>query len=258
MKTPINLYNRVRRKFAYLKNNYSFHLNNYLSNIFFGKKVPKYHKFYISLEDNEKLVKMLDNSTQLDWFGADLKDFRFSKRKTFQDNKADYEAYKDMSLYTVWFDIKNSTFLDNFLIKILPKIKDYLNSPFAIVNLRGWKSTPNAKATIFNGRERGAFRMHKDNMPPGHIKCMIYLNPLNEDYGKFQIDEEIFESEKPGLSLLFKNSDFDHQAISGSKYYRYLIELTIMKTFKNVDELKYYPGSPNSLYLKNAFFAYLN
>ncbi len=257
MNRIINFYQRAKRKLLYIKNNYSFHINNYVTNLIYGNVPIKYYKFNTSEEDTEELKKIILNSKELDFLEDEEINFRFYKRKRFQNNSQDYEAYKDMSKYTTWFKLGESEYVEKYLRKVLPIIKEKLNSPCAIVNLRAWKSMANAKTTFHKGRARGAFRMHKDKMPPGHLKCMIYLNPLNNEYGKFQIEEDVIESEKPGMTILFKNSDLDHQAISGNKYFRILIEITIMRTFKNVDELKYYSSSPNSLYLNNAFYAYL-
>ena len=253
----LNLYNRIKRKFFYIKNNYSFYINNFITNIFYGNLFLRYHKFETSKEDVEELKKIITNSKELNFLDKDEKNFQFFKRKRFQNNQLDYEAYKDMSRYTTWFKLSESDFIKSYLKKIVPIIKKNIKSPCSIVNLRAWRSKPNSKATFHKGRERGAFRMHKDKMPPGHLKCMIYLNPLDDKHGKFQIEDQVFESDKPGISILFRNSDFDHQAISGNEYYRLVIEITIMRTFININELKYYSSSPNSLYLKNAFLAYV-
>ena len=40
--------------------------------------------------------------------------------------------------------------------------------------------------------------MHTDGFPPGHIKCMIYLQPLDEDHGLFELDEKKIKYDKPG------------------------------------------------------------
>ena len=73
-----------------------------------------------------------------------------------QNNQLDYEAYKDMSRFTTWFKLSDSEFIESYLKKVVPIIKENIKSPFAIVNLRAWKSKPNAKATLHKGRERGA------------------------------------------------------------------------------------------------------
>ena len=253
----LNLYSRIKRKFSYIKKNYSFYINNCITNLIYGTISLKYHKFQTSKRDTVELKKIITDSRESDFLDKEDKNFKFFKRKRFQDNQLDYEAYKDMSRFTTWFKLSDSEFIESYLKKVVPIIKENIKSPFAIVNLRAWKSKPNAKATLHKGRERGAFRMHKDKMPPGHLKCMIYLNPLDDKHGKFQIEDQVFESDKPGISILFSNSDFDHQAISGNENYRFVIEITIMRTIYNVNELKYYSSSPNSLYLKNAFFAYV-
>ena len=253
----INLYHRTKRKIFYIKNNYSFHINNFITNFIYGKVSIKCHEFKTLKTDVDEFIKILINSKELEFLNEEENNFQFNQRKRFQNNPLEYEAYKDMSKYTIWFKLSDSEFINGYLKKIIPIIKDNIKSPCSIVNLRAWKSLPNSKPTFFKGRKRGAFRMHTDKFPPGHFKCMIYLNPLNEKYGEFQIEEKKIQSETSGTSILFGNSDYNHQAITGTENDRFVIEITIMRTFVKVNELKYSYGSPNTTYLKNAFFAYL-
>ena len=253
----INLYHRTKRKIFYIKNNYSFHINNFITNFIYGKVSIKCHEFKTLKTDVDEFIKILINSKELGFLNEEENKFQFYQRKRFQNNPLQHEAYKDMGIYTKWFKLSDSEFINGYLKKIIPIIKDNIKSPCSIVNLRAWKSLPNSKPTFFKGRKRGAFRMHTDKFPPGHFKCMIYLNPLNEKYGEFQIEEKKIQSETSGTSILFGNSDYNHQAITGTENDRFVIEITIMRTFVKVNELKYSYGSPNTTYLKNAFFAYL-
>ena len=50
----LNLYNRMKRKFSYIKNNHSFYINNFITNIFYGNLSLRYHKFETSKEDIEE------------------------------------------------------------------------------------------------------------------------------------------------------------------------------------------------------------
>ena len=149
--------------------------------------------------------------------------------------------------------------LENFIKSLFPKFQNYLNSNFSIVNFRLWSNLPNTKATMGRkGKERGTLRVHTDGFPKGHIKCMVYLQPLNEDYGKFEIENKILQHEKPGLGIIFNNNLSLHKAIPGTKYPRDVVELTLMRTLIKVDELKYcFPSKPDSLYLNGPHSAYL-
>tara|TARA_B100000780_G_scaffold235629_1_gene176290 strand:- start:633 stop:1409 length:777 start_codon:yes stop_codon:yes gene_type:complete len=253
----INLYHRIKRKIFYIKNNYSFHINNFITNFIYGKVSIKCHEFKTLKTDVDEFRKILINSKELGFLNEEENKFKFYQRKKFQNNPLHHEVYKDMGIYTKWFKLSDSEFINGYLKKIIPIIKDNIKSPFSIVNLRAWKSLPNSKPTFFKNRKKGAFRMHTDNFPPGHFKCMVYLSPLDTKHGKFQIEKNLIQSETSGTSILFSNSDYYHQAITGTENDRYAFEITIMRTFTKVNELKYSYGSPNVTYLKNAFFAYL-
>ena len=107
-----------------------------------------------------------------------------------------------------------------------------------------------------DGTQRGPNLMHGDGYPPGHYKCMIYLQPLDSSSGKFQFGVKIFESEKAGYSVLF-NNNLLHQSITGSGSYRYCLELTLMRTIIAVDMLKCYEGTPDDKWLLNAYRGYM-
>ena len=87
--------------------------------------------------------------------------------------------------------------------------------------------------------------MHTDGFPPGHIKCMIYLQPLDEDHGLFELDEKKIKYDKPGYGIIFKNSDVPHRAIPGLKKDRYVLEYTLMRTLFKVNETKYIASKPD-------------
>ena len=92
-----------------------------------------------------------------------------------------------------------------FTKKLFPKFKEYLMSNFSIVNLRAWKNLPNAYTVKSeSGQERGTHRVHRDGFPPGHIKCMIYLQPLDEDHGFFELDEKKIDSLSKDLTSIMK------------------------------------------------------
>ena len=253
-----DLIKKIRGKMNFMRNNLSFIINDKLVSLFHGKDVENYFVFRTSPDDVDRIRGLLESSRQLKFSNNKSTDTpAIIARKSIQFDPSDKEVYEAMSADSTWFEMKKNVFFDNFFKKIAPTLKNYLKSPFAIVNLRGWKTKPNMQVVYDNeNKPRGPNRPHSDGFPPGHFKCMIYLNPLNISCGKFQIKEKIFESEKPGLSLIFKNSNLIHQSIPGESENRYVLELTLMRTVVNVDMLKYYPSTPDSLHLQQAYYAY--
>ena len=68
---------------------------------------------------------------------------------------------------------------------------------------------------------------------------MIYLQPLDENYGSLQINQTIFKFENP-KAIWFKNSDVLHKGLPGKKYNRRAIEITIMQTLNKLSDYKIY------------------
>ena len=162
-----------------------------------------------------------------------------------------------MNTSQTWFEIKKNNIYDNLICKVESSIQEYIQSPFAVVNLNAWKTKANMKVIYDeHGNSRGPNRFHQDGYPPGHYKCMIYLNPLDDDHGKIQVEDKIFESNKGGFCLCFNNNLY-HQSIPGKSSERYVIEITLMRTIAKVDILKNYPGTPDSIHLKQAYQAYI-
>ena len=107
----------------------------------------------------------------------------------------------------------------------------HIRSPFIFVNTRIWKTKPNS-ATY------GSNAMHTDGFMPGHLKIMIYLTPLNEDYGTFiykKKNQEIhnINDRSEGTAILFRNSDIMHRGKAGKIYERISIECTLMTSIIN-------------------------
>ena len=103
---------------------------------------------------------------------------------------------------------------------------------------------------------RGPNILHRDGYPPGHFKCIVYLQPLNGFYGSVQMEEKIIESERPGCSVIFDQERL-HQILPGKSGMRYCFEITVMRTLVEVDMLKYYQGFPSSQHLLQAYHAYI-
>ena len=126
------------------------------------------------------------------------------------------------------------------------------------MNIRVWNNLPNGQTVVGrNNKLRGSYREHKDGFPPGHVKVMIYLNPLDDEHGYFVTEHEMIKNKEPGLVINFKNSDILHKAVPGTKNNRYVLELTLQRTLFKVDQLKYcYPSTPDTMYLIGPLQAY--
>jgi len=170
--------------------------------------------------------------------------------------KPDQKLYEGINSTTTYFEIKKTDYYDSLLKKLSPVFKNYLKSPFAIVNLNARMTKPNGHPVYSSDNEqRGPDRLHRDGYPPGHFKCMIYPKPLTKAYGLIKIDGQLFENKKPGSAVLF-NPDLLHHSICGTSEMRYAIEITLMRTLVEVDILKHYPSTPDSKYFYQAYQAY--
>ena len=110
----------------------------------------------------------------------------------------------------------------------------HVGSPFIFVNTRIWKSKPNTKSF-------GPNDWHTDGFSPGHRKIMIYITPLNDDYGSFEwkdSEDNIhrLNNEKPGKVFFFLNSDIPHQGVAGKTHDRIAIEVTLMRSLINGEQ----------------------
>jgi hypothetical protein len=250
-----DLREKIYRKIDSIKRHTSFAVNERIVSFFYGKHIETFFVFQTSPEDAEQINNLLSSSKELRIESLNQSDPQAKgKRGTRQ---VSIELYDRMNANQTWFEIKRNVIYDDFLHKIKPIIRNYLKSPFAVVNLNAWKTKPKMGiANDPNGNLRGPNRLHKDGMPAGHFKCLIYLRPLDDSHGKVQVEEEILESEKPGFSLLF-NTEAYHQSIPGNAEDRYVLELTLMRTVVEVDMLKYYPGVPDSIHLLQAYQVYI-
>jgi hypothetical protein len=234
----------------FIRRGASFAIHEWLVSLFYGKNIPTVFTFQTSPADIQQIQEVLDCSKQ-------LKQSNHITRGKRGNQQVSQEMHNLLSVNQTWFEIKKNVFYDKLIEKNKHVFRSYLKSPFTVVNLNAWKTKPNMEVAHDSyGTARGPNRLHKDGMPAGHFKCMIYLKPLNDSYGKVQIGKEIYESEKPGFSLVF-NTEQWHQSIPGSSKDRYVLELTLMRTLVDVDILKYYPGTPNTIHLLQAYQAYI-
>lgn len=123
-----------------------------------------------------------------------------------------------------------------------------VNSPFAIVNTRMWTTRPGA-------HRFGPNAMHNDQFLPGHLKIMIYVTPMNDDYGFFVHEGGEVRHEERGWTLCFANSGILHSGVPGTTQNRTCLETTIQRSL--VDR----PQKRNSFFLgrhyRNPFSVYL-
>ncbi|MFL2805402.1 MAG: hypothetical protein ACJ0BI_00160 [Paracoccaceae bacterium] len=129
---------------------------------------------------------------------------------------------KNMTL----LDYKNSEMNKRLLSGLRKEISKYVKSPFVFVNTRAWITKP--------GAERfGPNDEHLDGFNAGHMKIMIYLTPMNVEFGYFTINGQKVIDRKPGATILFRNSNLRHSGIPGNKFPRICMEITLQRTLLN-------------------------
>ena len=131
------------------------------------------------------------------------------------------------------YNSKNPT-LKQLHDELRQMFRKHIGSPFVFVNTRIWKSKPNSK-------KFGPNDWHSDGFVPGHRKIMIYITPLNDDYGSFEWKDSNdnihrLNNEKPGKVVFFRNSDVVHQGVPGKTHERISIEVTLMRSLVNGDQ----------------------
>jgi hypothetical protein len=123
----------------------------------------------------------------------------------------------------------------------------HIGSPFIFVNTRIWKTKPNSE-------KFGPNDWHVDGFFPGHRKIMVYLTPLNDDYGTFKWKDSkhnihTLKNEPEGKVVYFANSDILHLGVPGKTYERISIEVTLMRSM--VNEEQKWPGHFYGRHFKN-------
>jgi len=113
--------------------------------------------------------------------------------------------------------------IELFLNHHKDQLSEAIGSPHRIINIRAWEMLPATE--IF-----GPSDWHTDGFHSGHMKIMLYLTELSASGGSIQLWNNSPLESKPGLVLVFKNSDLMHRAIPGRIGSRKLIELTVQRT----------------------------
>jgi len=125
--------------------------------------------------------------------------------------------------------------------------REYIKSPFAIVNSRAWSTYPSSV-------EFGPTAPHKDGFEPGHLKIMVYPEGLCEDAGYLVLADQKLINFSPGTCIAFLNSDVLHNAVPGKSRDRLCVEITIQRTFIDIDQFTL--SSFNGLHFSHPLHAY--
>ena len=123
-----------------------------------------------------------------------------------------------------------------------------VQSPFAIVNTKAWSTKPNTE-------QFGPTRLHTDKFEPGHLKVMVYLQPLNQECGSLRVAEHVLADERDGVCVLLNNSDVLHAGVPGTSRERVLVEVTLFRSLFNIRQ--FHAGHINARHYKRATTAYL-
>jgi hypothetical protein len=254
IKSLADFKDKFNRKIYFFRRNLSFVAHEWIVSLFYGEDIEPPFIFHISPEDVGQIINILDSSKQLKFLDQTEKTRRGVPDWLLKDNEERYDA---VNLNQTWFEIKKNITYDNLLKKMEPFLRNFLKSPFVIVSVSAWKTKPNEQVLYdSNGNVCGPNKLHTDSYAPGHLKCMVYLKPLNEAYGMVQIEEKTIQSEKPGCAVIFDQNK-PHRCIPGKTEDRYCFEITVMRTLVETDMLKHYPCAPSSIHLLQSYQAYI-
>ena len=226
------------------KNAPEFKYENYtdVKTLEFSKRFFRYFKAHENLilefypPANEAIFQLSDKSfiDELKNYLSGLETLNASDYK-INDHKCD-QIFAAMKLPAPnFFKIKTNPTIQKLHKIIRTAIKDDIKSPFSIVNTRAWFSPPEED-------DEGIFKFHTDHHCSGHLKIMVYLNPMNKDYGYLILKDTEIIDQPAGTCILFRNSLIDHRAVPSSTYNRVCIEITLQRTFVNLEQ--HHDGHP--------------
>ena len=180
------------------------------------------------------------------------------KSKSKISNNSEYDKVQKIFSFTnfkkIYGDIKSkkNKVLYDLCVYLKKNLNQKLNRPFIFVGLSMWETQPNAE-------EFGMNELHSDDFEPCHSKVLVYLHPLNEEYGSIQIEDKKFEFDRPS-ALWFKNTGVLHKAIPGKKFKRRAIGVTLMYTTEELSHDKIYrnilPHNYDDRHLNKPLLAY--
>ena len=158
------------------------------------------------------------------------------------------DKYKALDENLIIFNFKMNELIQKFHQSLREPLANYVKSPFSILNTRAWITKPGSIKV-------GPNAQHTDGFAPGHLKIMIYLTPLDDNFGKLSIDSKLLTSANAGACVIFKNSDVLHNGIPGLKYPRICIEITLLRSFINCHQ--FHDSHPNGKHYFNLSTPYL-
>jgi len=210
-----------------------FFLHNWLINVIYGK-TGAHTTFKVSQDDVRRIKKKIATAKELKI--PDIVDVAESVK---QNSELTQKMIDVMNERKTWFELNQDEFIDELIKRLTPHFREYTKSPFAIIQLKVWATQLSIECYYDEkNRPRGAFREHQDGYPPGHCKCIVYLQPLDTEHGQIRLGSTTFESDEAGFSLIFNNYLL-HETITGKSKQRYCLEFTFMRTLKKVDVLKH-------------------
>ncbi len=195
----------------------------------FGEEKRDFYIFHLPSDLVLKLNNLIDSldETSIDDF---LKKNPLKISTNFSNDTVSKLIHNNRYL-NLGMDVKKYPALIELLAYCKKILEKELFSPFAFVGIRAWETYP--KSSNF-----GPNAMHKDGFDPGHSKIMVYLNPLNDDFGKLRIEDRVIEQDRPS-ALWFKNSELNHSGVPGFKEKRRVLEITLMNTLEDLSEKNY-------------------
>jgi SAM-dependent methyltransferase len=111
--------------------------------------------------------------------------------------------------------------LGELLDFVQKKTQASISAPVVAVGLRAWDTAPSSSTF-------GPSATHRDGFPEGHLKALVYTQPMTAANGSIEVEGQVLFSEKPQVVVL-KNSNVDHRGIPGKTFSRRLIEITLMR-----------------------------
>ena len=168
----------------------------------------------------------------------EMKD-RYRTHHVLTTDRHSPETEERLSKNTKAISLHRLSCRDPLLAKLHSEVQKHfwvdIGSPFVIVNSRMWITHPSSERF-------GPNDFHKDGFEPGHMKCMIYLQPLTFESGYFVFKDKTNQdfaliNLPEGTAVLFKNSEITHSGIPGTLKPRISIEITIMRSLVNHPQL---------------------
>ena len=162
--------------------------------------------------------------------------FATTPHKEKYDHFVEEGSYDDLKMLI----IKKHPAIKKLHEMIREAIAGAVKSPFSIVNTRAWTKPPQIRKVPY------CYPTDRDFLPPGHFKIFIYLTPMNKDYGYFITGNKEITMKPEGVCILFASDKNFFKDVPGETYERFCIEITIQRTFVNLEQ--HHEGHPIGLH----------